>query len=116
MVLLPIGLLSVWPWEWHVQAANFCLQETHSESHGAPLKMGQMRCLPSPNHNGTSSVHAGLGGRGVCVCVCVCVCVYVSVCSLGGGGGWRVVVSLWNQAVSKSLFILLTWCCYQQDF
>ena len=75
MVMLPTGLLSVWPWEWHVQAANFCLPETHSESQGAPLKIERMRCSPSPNHNGKSKMHAGLGGRRVCVCVCVSVSV-----------------------------------------
>ena len=61
MVVLSTGLLSVWPWEWHVQAANFFLPETHSESQGAPLKMSRMRCSPSPHHNGTSKMHAGLG-------------------------------------------------------
>ena len=67
MVMQPTGLLSVWPWEWHVQAANFCFPETHSESQGAPLKISRMRCSPSHHHNGTSKMHAGLGGRGVCV-------------------------------------------------
>ena len=71
MVMLITGLLSVWPWEWHMQAANFCLQETHSESQGAPLKMSRMRCSPSPHHNGTLKMHADLGGTG-CVCLCVC--------------------------------------------
>ena len=52
MVVLPTGLLSVCPWEWHMEAANFCLQETQSESQGAPLKMKRMRCSPSPHHNG----------------------------------------------------------------
>ena len=32
MVVLPTGLLSVCPWEWHMEAANFCLPETQSES------------------------------------------------------------------------------------
>ena len=53
MVLLPTGLLIVWPWEWHVQAVNYCVQEMHSESQGTPLKMSRMRCSPSPHHNGT---------------------------------------------------------------
>ena len=72
MVLSPSRLLSVWPWEWHVQEANFCFQETHTESQGTPLKTRRMRCSSSPHHNGTSKIHAGLGGRG-CVCLCVCV-------------------------------------------
>ena len=86
MMLLPTGLLSVWPWEWHMEAANFCLPETHSESQGAPLKMGRMGCSPSPHHNGTSTIHFGLGGRG-CVCVCVCV---------GGGGCGGVCVCVFT--------------------
>ena len=64
MVLLPTGLLSVWPWEWHVQAANFCFSETHSDTQSAPLKMGRLRCSPSPHHNSTSKMHADLGERG----------------------------------------------------
>ena len=52
MVVLPTELLSVCPWEWHMEAANFCLQETQSESQGAPLKMKRTRCSPSPHHNG----------------------------------------------------------------
>ena len=94
-VALPTGLLSVWPWEWHVEAANFCWPETHSQSQGPSLKMSRMRCSPSPHHNGTSKMHAGLCGKG-CVCLCVC--------------------SLWNQALCKSRLILLTWWFYQQDF
>ena len=53
MVVLPTGLLSVWPWEWHMDAANFCLPETQSESQGASLTMRRMRCSPNPHHNGT---------------------------------------------------------------
>ena len=100
MEMLPTGLLSVWPWEWHVEAANFCLPETHSESQGAPLKISRMKYSPRTHHNGTSTMHPGLGERGCVwgVSVSVCVC------------------SLWNQAVCKSLVILLTWCCYKQDF
>ena len=79
MVVLPTGLLTVWPWEWHVQESNFCLQETHSESQGAPLKISRMRCSPRTQHNGTSKIHAGLGGRG-CVCLCVCVFTVESGC------------------------------------
>ena len=52
MVVLSTGLLSVCPWEWHMEAANICLPETQSESQGAPLKMKRMRCLRSPHHNG----------------------------------------------------------------
>ena len=75
MVVLTTGLLSVWPWEWHVEAANICLPETHSESQGTSLKMSRMRCSPSAHHNGTSKMHAGLGGRGCVWGVCVSVCV-----------------------------------------
>ena len=88
MVMQTTGLLSVWPWEWHVQEDNFCLPETHSESQGTPLKMGRMRSSPSPHHNGTSKMYAGLGGRGVCVCVCVCV--FVGVGGRGEGGCFTV--------------------------
>ena len=52
MVVLQTGLLNVQPWEWHVEAANFCFPETHSESQGAPLTMRRIRCSPSPHHNG----------------------------------------------------------------
>ena len=58
MAVLPTGLLSVCPWEWHMEAANFCLPETQSESQGAPLKMRRMRCLPSSHHNGAQNMQA----------------------------------------------------------
>ena len=78
IVVSPTGLQSVSPWEWHVQATNFCFPETHSESQGAPLKMSRMMCSPSHHHICTCKMEAGLGGR---VCVCV-----------GGGGGGEVSV------------------------
>ena len=94
-----------------MQAANFCFPETHSESQGAPLKIGRMRCSPSPNHNGKSKMHAGLGGRGVCVSVCVCVFV-------GGGGGGGDGGGLFHcgMMLFPNHVILLIWCCYQHDF
>ena len=51
-MVLSAGLLSVCPWEWHLEAANICLPETQSESQGAPLKIWPMRCLPSPQDKG----------------------------------------------------------------
>ena len=50
MVVLPTGLSSAWPCEWHMEASNFYLPETHSESQGEPLKVSRMRCSLSPRH------------------------------------------------------------------
>ena len=85
IVVSPTGLLSVWPWEWQVQATNFCFPETHSESKGAILKMSRTMYSPSHHHNGTCNMYAGLGGR-------VCVCRVGGVCVCGEGGGVCVCV------------------------
>ena len=39
MVVLMTGSLSVLQWEEHMEASNFSLLETQSESQGAPLKI-----------------------------------------------------------------------------
>ena len=96
-MVLPTGHLSVLPWEWHMEATDFCLPETQSESQGAPLNMGWMRCWLA----NTTKVHdkCKLAWRG----------------GGGGGKGGGIPDILWIQAASRITYHVLKWWCYQQD-